>query len=167
MAVVALLLPGAIALAKEPPQPALRRYVNARFGYALSYPSALIAGPLPANGAGRNFHSRDGRFVIETEAHFLRVDEPDTLESRWQESLKEYEPSASEKNLGTNQFFIRGVKPDGSAYYYQFFVKDKNWVSLYVTFPNAQRDNYQRWEETIISKFVPFQKGDYDRIIAD
>lgn len=50
----------ALPAAPVPGAPALRHYVNVRFGFSLEVPADLIAERAPDNGDGQAFHSADG-----------------------------------------------------------------------------------------------------------
>ncbi len=53
---------------------------------------------------------------------------------------------------------------DGQEFYHQTHVKDRNWATFQITYPHARAKQYDPWVEKIAKSFVPFLKGDYDRI---
>jgi hypothetical protein len=156
---LALLLPMALEA-----EPATRTYANARFGFVLSYPTGLIAGPEPANGAGREFHTKDAEFSILAQGHFLTVDDGDSLEKRWKDELKECGDTVTFKKKTAGWYVVSGVGKNGVEYYTKFFVKRSNWVEIRITYPHARSQKYDPWVTQIEKSFVPFRAGDFDRI---
>jgi hypothetical protein len=145
-------------------EPATRTYANARFGFVLSYPTGLIAGPEPANGAGREFHTKDGECSVLAQGHFLLVDDGDSLEKRWQQELKESGDTVTYKKKTAGWYVVSGVGKNGVEYYTKFFVKGSNWVEFRITYPHAKNKKYDPWVTQIEKAFVPFREGDFDRL---
>jgi len=156
---VLLLLPTALRA-----EPATRKYANARFGFVVNYPTGLVAGPEPANGAGREFHTKDGEFSVLAQAHFLSVDDGDSLEKRWQQELKESGDTVTFKKKAAGWYVVSGVGKNGVEYYTKFFVKGSNWVEIRITYPHAKNKKYDAWVTQIERAFVPFREGDFDRL---
>ena len=152
---VFLLLP-LLAMAED----GWKDYVNARFGFKISYPSTLIASADPTNGGGREFHTKDKEFRLATSAHFLH---DDTLNSMWQKELNLLGAGITYKRKDKNWFVVSGVN-EGVEFYYRVDVKDGNFASFQITYPHAKGKQYDPWVEKIAKTFVPFLKGDYDRI---
>ncbi len=157
--VVALLLPAARGA-----EPSTRKYANARFGFVLTYPSGLIAGPEPANGGGREFHTKDGEFSVLANGHFLLVDDGDSLEKRWKAELKECGNTVTFKKKTATWYVVSGVGKNGVEYYVKFFVKGSNWAEFRITYPHAKNKQYDPWVTQIEKAFVPFREGDFDRL---
>ena len=93
--------------------------------------------------------------------HFL-VDS--TLDSLWQEDLKEFGNHITYKKKAADWFVISGFK-DGAEFYHKVHAKDDNCAELSFRYPHAKAKQYDPWVEKIARSFVPFLKGDYDRII--
>jgi hypothetical protein len=160
LALVLLLLIGGV----QAQEAKWKTYVNPRFGFSLEYPTELIGSREPENGAGREFHTKDEEFSILAHAHFLgAVDESESLESVWKEALKELGSTVTYKKKGKDWYVVSGVKPDGTEYYYKWWVKGKNWAELRITYPHAKNKKYDPWVERIAKRFVPFLEGDFDR----
>ena len=140
-----------------------RKYTNERFGFVLSYPATLIAGPEPQNGAGREFHTRDKAFSVSAQAHFLSPETGNTLDSNWNEELTRSGVTVTYKKKAQSWYVVSGVTDEGTEYYHKFFAKGGNWVELAITYPHAQNAKYDKWVEEIAKRFVPFLEGDYDR----
>ena len=154
IAALLLLLPlAAIA------EPGFKDYTNARFGFKISYPATLIASPDPTNGGGREFHSKDKEFSLATFGHFLNGA---TLDSMWQEELKDLGGNITYKKKDKDWFVVSGVN-DGVEFYHKTHVKGGNFASFHITYPHAKAKQYDPWVEQIAKTFVPFLKGDYDR----
>jgi len=156
IAVVLLLMPLA-AFAET----AWKTYVNPRFGFKLAYPAELKLKEEPTNGQGREFYSVDKEFHMAAYAHFL-IDE-DSLEKRWQEELADLGNAITYKKKDKSWYVVSGVK-DGQEFYHRTHVKDKNWATFRITYPHAKAKQYDPWVEKVAKSFVPFLKGDYDRI---
>ena len=121
-----------------------RKYTNERFGFALSYPAMLIAGSEPQNGAGREFHTRDDVFSVSAQAHFLSPETGNTFESNWNEELNKSGVTITYKKKAASWYVVSGVTDEGTEYYHKFFVKDRNWVELAITYPHAQNAKYDK-----------------------
>ncbi len=144
--------------------PKWKKYPNARFGFVLTYPGELIAGPLPANGGGREFHTADGEFSVLANGHFLMADDGDSLEKRWKDELKECGDSVTYKKKVATWYVVSGVGKNGVEYYVKFFVKGSNWAEFRITYPHAKNKKYDLWVAEIEKTFVPFREGDFDRL---
>jgi hypothetical protein len=156
---LALLLPDVRAA-----EPGTRKYANARFGFVLTYPGALVGSPPPENGAGREFHTADGEFSVVAHGHFLSQDDGDSLDKRWEEQLKEGGETVTFKKKTATWFVVSGVGKNGVEYYTKFFVKGSNWVEFRITYPHAKSKKFDPWVAQIEKAFVPFREGDFDRI---
>jgi len=136
-------------------------YTNARFGFRLFHPPGLVESRPPDNGGGQEFHTKDKEFSLMAFAHFLL--EGATLESMWQDELKELGDTVTYKKKAANRWFvISGVK-DGTEYYHKTFVKKGNFASFQITYPHAKAKQYDPWVERVAAEFVPFIEGDFDR----
>ena len=139
-------------------------YVNARFGFSVQIPPELVASRDPENGAGREYHTKDGQFSILAHGHFLGVaDDTESLESNYRDELKELGATVTYKKKAADWYVVSGVARDGTEYYIKRSVKGKNWAEIRITYPHAANKNYDPWVERIAKSFVPFLKGDYDR----
>ena len=138
-----------------------KEYINPRFGFKVSFPAGLVASRDPENGDGREYHTKDKEFSFSAWGHFL-VDS--TLDSLWQEDLKEFGNHITYKKKAADWFVISGFK-DGAEFYHKVHAKDDNCAELSFRYPHAKAKQYDPWVEKIARSFVPFLKGDYDRII--
>ena len=143
-------------------EPGFKDYTNARFGFKISYPAALIAGRDPTNGGGREFHSKDKEFSLATSAHFLNGS---TLDSMWEDELKELGDYITYKKKDKNWYVISGAK-DGVEFYHKTHVQGGNFAEFHITYPHAKARQYDPIVEKIAKSFVPFLKGEYDRAPA-
>ena len=141
-----------------------REYANARFGYVLTYPASLIAGPESTNGAGRELHSRDGDFSLAVSAHFFVEGSGDSFDTRWQEELSSLGGTITYKRKAANWYVVSGVAKDGTEYYHKLYRKGENWAAFQITYPHAKHEKYDAWVAQIEKRFVPFREGDFDRI---
>lgn len=156
-----LLLP--LSLSAQEKEAEWKTYVNPRFGFSIDHPG-LEPGREPDNGDGRVFKSADGKFVLTAYAHFLQVDDGDTLDKRWKEELAQRGDTATYKKKGDTWFVVSGVQKDGTEYYRKLAVEKGNWATFLITYPHTENKKYDPWVAKIEKSFVPFLKGDYDRI---
>lgn len=140
-----------------------KKYTNERFGFVLTYPGSLIAGPVPMDGDGREFHSADGEFSLTAFAHFFHPDIEDTFDKRWQEELDTPDVAITYKKKTPAWYVVSGVAKDGTEYYHKLYREGANWATFQITYPHAKNKKYDPWVERIERSFVPFLKGDYDR----
>ena len=142
-----------------------KTYTNARFGFSVQIPTELQGSREPDNGGGREFHTKNGEFSIVAGGHFLAVaDENESLETRWNDELKELGKTITYKKKAATWYVVSGVDAKGIEYYRKFHVQGKNWAEIRITYPHAQNAKYDPWVEKISKSFVPFLKGEFDRI---
>ncbi len=141
-----------------------KRYANARFGFVLIYPGTLIAGPEPANGDGREFHSTDKEFSVAGFAHFFVPDSGDSFEARWKEELETPDVTITYKKKAATWYVVSGVAKDGTEYYHKLYTKGSNWAAFHITYPHAKNKKYDPWVSRIEKSFIPFREGDFDRL---
>lgn len=142
-----------------------KKYTNNRFGFVLTYPASLVAGREPTNGAGRQFHSGDGEFSVAANAHFFQPDIGDTFEKRWEEETSPTDGSTiNYKKKAETWFVVSGVTKKGYEFYHKVYRQGRNWAAFQITYPHAKAKQYDAWVTEIGKRFVPFLKGDYDRI---
>lgn len=139
-------------------------YKNARFGFLLKYPAGLVASREPDNGGGREFHSKDKEFSVTAFAHFLMVSDGDSLEKQWADELKELGDTVTYKKKTKDWYVVSGVTKGGTEYYHKFFASGSVYAAFQITYPHASNKKYDPWVERIAKEFVPFLKGDFDRI---
>ena len=142
-----------------------KKYVNERFGFSLSYPATLIASRAPEDGAGREFHTANKEFSLVAQGQFLGTgDEGDSLDKRWQDELDSLGDTITYKKKTETWYVISGVTKDGTEYYHKLCIKGGNWAGFNITYPHAKNKQYSPWVERIEKSFVPFLKGDFDRV---
>ncbi len=141
-----------------------RKYQNARFGFILTYPKILVAGPEPTNGDGREFHTRDREFSLAAFAHFFVPDTNDSFDKRWEEELETPDVTITYKKKTPNWYVVSGVTRDGTEYYHKLYRKGSSWAAFHITYPQARNKKYDAWVTRIEKSFVPFPPGDFDRI---
>lgn len=140
------------------------KYANARFGFVLTYPKILIAGPESANGDGREFHSADKQFSVSAFGHFFVPDSGDSFETRWEEELATPGVTITYRKKTPTWYVVSGLTKDGIEYYHKLYVKGSSWAAFHITYPHAKNKKYDPWVEMIAKKFIPFREGDFDRL---
>ena len=153
-----------LLLTAQGADPAWPKYANARFGFVLTYPKDLTPSREPTNGAGCEYHSGNGEFSVAAQAHFLRKDEGDSLDKRWQDELRELGDAVTYKKRAATWYVVSGVTKKGFEFYHKFYTKGSNWVALAITYPHGRNKQYDPWVAMIEKSFVPFREGDFDRL---
>jgi hypothetical protein len=143
---------------------AWKKYENRRFGFVLYYPASLIKGQEAQNGGGCEFHSQDNEFSVAGMAHFFAPDSGDSFEQRWKDELEATDATVTYKRKTDDWYVVSGVTNKGYEYYHKLFVKGANWTAFHITYPHASSQKYDPWVAEIAKRFIPFQKGDYDRL---
>ena len=142
-----------------------KEYVNERFGFSLRYPATLIASRAPEDGAGREFHTTNKEFSVVAQGQFLGTgDEGDSLDKRWQDELDSLGDTITYKKKTETWYVISGVAKDGTEYYHKLYTKGGNWAAFNITYPHAKNKQYSPWVERIEKSFIPFLKGEFDRV---
>lgn len=141
-----------------------KEYANERFGFVLTYPGSLIAGPVPTNGDGREFHSADGEFSLSAFAHFFVPDTGDSFDKRWQEELDTPDVTLTYKKKTPTWYVVSGVAKDGTEYYHKLYRNGSNYAAFEITYPHAKNKKYDPWVSKIEKSFIPFRKGDFDHL---
>jgi hypothetical protein len=124
----------------------------------------LIAGREAMNGDGREFRSADGEFSVSAVAHFFAPDSGDTFDKRWQEELDTPDVTITYKKKTPNWYVVSGVTKDGTEYYHKLYRNGANWAGFHITYPHTKNKKYDPWVEQIAKRFIPFRKGDFDRV---
>jgi hypothetical protein len=140
---------------------AWKTYINERWGFSLSYPSSLVAGPVPANGAGREFHSSEVSLIAQ--GSFTQQDE--TLDSFWSKELSQRGDTITYRLRKANYYVISGVNANGYEFYHKVFFFSRRWIEFEITYPHARNNIYDPWVERIAKEFNPVlpDNGQYDR----
>jgi hypothetical protein len=109
-----------------------KREVNGRWGFALTYPSSLIAEPLPENGAGRRYHSADHQVWLFVAGNHTFPEE--SLDNFWHEELNTRDKTVTYKFKKDNYYVVSGVNPNGYEFYHKvFFYRLTGWSSKLLT----------------------------------
>jgi hypothetical protein len=140
-----------------------KREVNGRWGFALSYPGSLISEPLPADGAGRRYHSPDQQVSLSVMGSHTHPEE--FLDNFWQQELSTRGETVTYKFKKDNYYVISGINPNGYEFYHKVFFYPTYWLEFEMTYPHAQHATYERWVERVAHDFVPVlpDNGQYDR----
>jgi hypothetical protein len=101
-------------------------------GFALTYPSSLIAEPLPENGAGRRYHSADHQVWLFVAGNHTFPEE--SLDNFWHEELNTRDKTVTYKFKKDNYYVVSGVNPNGYEFYHKvFFYRLTGWSSKLLT----------------------------------
>ena len=126
------------------------RYVNARYGFQVSYPAFLISAPNPANGDGIRMYDKKGFVLVASGIN-------NESEITFQSELQTQWESIGTINYGvrgSNWFTISGVK-ENKIIYIKSYIGTGAINHLYIEYPKDQKDRYDKIVETIAKSFSP------------
>ena len=83
----------------------------------------------------------------------------DTLQSAWQQRLKEHGRSVTYKRKGDGWFVVSGVE-GGKTYYRKHFVSPDRTAELVITYPKSRASVYDPWVTEIEKSFVAYRASD-------
>jgi hypothetical protein len=132
-----------------------KTYVNGRWGFSLTYPPSLIAGPLPTDGAGREFHSASKEVSLSAQGSHIHQDTGETLDGFWRRELSERGETVTYKLNKDNYYVISGVNSNGYEFYHKVFFFTGRWIEFEITYPHAKNNIYDPWVDRIARSFIP------------
>ena len=124
-------------------------------GYAFRYPAALVTAS-HRNGVVE-LHSLDREFRMRASTRINS--EKDTVQSAWQQRLKEHGRSVTYKRKADGWFVVSGVE-DGKTYYRKQFVSPERTAELVITYPKSRALVYDPWVSEIEKSFVAYRVSD-------
>ncbi len=123
--------------------------------YAFRYPAGLLT---TSHGNGVvELHSLDREFGMRASARINS--EKDTVESAWQQGLKEHGHSVTYKRKADGWFVVSGVE-DGKTYYRKQFVSPERTAELVIMYPKSRALVYDPWVTEIQKSFVAYRVPD-------
>jgi hypothetical protein len=143
-----------------------KREVNGRWGFSLTYPASLIPEPVPANGAGRRYHSANQEVSLVAEgSHTHSENAGENLNGFWQKEVAERGDTVTYKVKKDDFYVVSGVNHNGYEFYHKVFFYPTYWVEFEITYPHSKHQQYDVWVERISRQFVPAlpDNGQYDR----
>ena len=123
--------------------------------YTFKYPAGLMT-ILDRNG-GVELHSPDREFRMRASSRINS--EKRTVESAWQQRLKEHGRSVTYKKKGDGWFVVSGVE-GGKTYYRKQFVSPERMAELVITYPKSRASVYDPWVSEIEKSFVAYRVSD-------
>ena len=123
--------------------------------YAFRYPAGLVT-TSHSNGVVE-LHSLDREFRMRASARINS--EKDTVESAWQQHLKEHGRSVTYKRRADGWFVVSGVE-NGKTYYRKQFVSPDRTAELVITYPKSRSSAYDPWVTEIEKSFVAYRVSD-------
>jgi hypothetical protein len=123
--------------------------------YTFRYPADLVTAS-HRNG-GVELHSLDREFHIRASARINS--KKDTVQSAWQQRLKEHGRSVTYKKKGDAWFVVSGVE-GGKTYYRKQFVSPERMAELVITYPKSRASVYDSWVTEIEKSFVAYRVSD-------
>jgi hypothetical protein len=126
-------------------------YANGRFAYTIKYPAnILIPQGESSNGDGRKFLSSDGSASLLVWGSHNALDE--SLESRYNDTLKDAGGSIAYQVLKKNWFVISGSKGD-KIFYQKTFFDDGIFKTFLITYPRTKRQLFDPIVKEIAGSF--------------
>ncbi|MGZ9075404.1 MAG: PASTA domain-containing protein [Burkholderiaceae bacterium] len=128
-------------------------YRDNRYGFR--YPARLVTtshsnGVLELHSLDREFHMRASSRINS---------EKDTVQTAWQQRLKEHGQSVTYKRKADGWFVVTGVE-DGKTYYRKHFVNPQRTAEFVITYPKSQASVYDPWVIEIERSFVAYRVPD-------
>lgn len=123
--------------------------------YAFRYPADLV--PKSQRNGVVELHSADREFRMRASARINS--KKDTLQSAWQQRLKEYGRSVTYKRTGDGWFVVSGAE-GGRTYYRKQFVSPDRTAELVITYPKSRASVYDPWVTEVEKSFVPYRESD-------
>ena len=123
--------------------------------YTFRYPADLVTAS-HRNGVVE-LHSVDREFRVRASARINS--KKDTVQSAWQQRLKEHGRSVTYKRKGDGWFVVSGVE-GGKTYYRKQFVSPERMAELVITYPKSRASVYDPWVTEIEKSFVAYRASD-------
>lgn len=123
--------------------------------YTFRYPAGLVT-TSHLNGVVE-LHSLDQEFRMRASARINS--ENDTVQSAWQQRVKEHGQSVTYKRLADGWFVVSGVE-DGKTYYRKHLVSPERTAELFITYPKSRALVYDSWVIEIEKSFVAYRGSD-------
>ena len=123
--------------------------------YAFKHPADLVTTSHPSGAV--ELHSRDQEFQMRASSRINS--EKDTVQSAWQQRLKEHGQSVTYKRKADTWFVITGVE-DGNTYYRKHFVSPQRTAEFVITYPRSRAAVYDPWVIGIEKSFVAYRGSD-------
>ena len=123
--------------------------------YAFRYPAGLVT-TSHRNGVVE-LHSLDQEFRMRASAGINS--QKDTVQSAWQQRLKEHGQSVTYKRKADGWFVVTGVE-DGKTYYRKHFVNPQRMAEFVITYPKARAFVNDPWVIEIEKSFVAYRASD-------
>ncbi len=121
-------------------------YSNARYGYAISYPSDLLTPQGEAeNGDGQIFKNKDAEMRVWGSHNALRR----TLKQEYQAGSKDYGRGITYQALLKNSFVISGRR-GGKIFYQKTIFKDDQFFTLTIEYKESKRQVY----DSVVTKIA-------------
>jgi hypothetical protein len=132
--------------------PALADYHNSRYGFSIKYPASFTMEPPPENNDGSTFVSSDGKATLMVFGNFNVFDE--SLESAYKKACADSAKPAAYRTKGKNWFVI-SWKEKGMILYKKTYVGKKALNTFQFSYPEAQKERYDRITTRIEGSFSP------------
>lgn len=140
--------------------PGYVRFINGRYGYSIDYPSSFSVAFLPANGDGAKFTLPDGSAELSVwGGHSAGW----TLEEYYLQQRQSVRDNGGEIGYHStgNDWFVVTWRQDGKIYYQKVFVTDQYHNGFMISYPEAQKEDYDVIVTNIERTFIPGWKTGY------
>ncbi|HVG05737.1 MAG TPA: PASTA domain-containing protein [Burkholderiaceae bacterium] len=102
-------------------------------------------------------HSVDREFRMRVSSGINS--QKDTIQSAWQQRLKEHGQSVTYKRIADGWFVVSGIE-DGKTYYRKHFVSPGRAAEFLITYPKSRASVYDAWVRPIEKSFVAHRVSD-------
>ncbi|MBO9563895.1 MAG: hypothetical protein J7621_14025 [Niastella sp.] len=136
------------------------QYCNARFGYCINYPAAVLTPQEEAqNGDGRRFTNKRGEVILTV---FGRLNQdangdPMTLQQQFAQDVTKLEKASastviSYKKKGTNFYVLSGTK-GSKIFYHKMIIKEDAFCFALLEYPKADKQTYDVYSKVVFDTF--------------
>ena len=123
--------------------------------YAFRHPAHLVTTSQRTGVV--ELHSPDREFRMRASAR--TNSKKDTLQSAWQQRLKEHGRSVTYKRKGDGWFVVSGAE-GGKTYYRKHFVSPDRTAELVITYPKSRSSVYDAWVTEMEKSFIAYRASD-------
>lgn len=127
---------------KEEQKISYQTYTNGRFGFSVQHPSNFTIDPPPTNGDGAVIHNEE----LEIRAfgsHTNVISQNETIDTYYKEDLQTIDKEIAYKKL-TDKWYVLSYIENGNIVYKKFFFGDEVSNTLILTYPESQKEKYDR-----------------------
>jgi hypothetical protein len=149
---------GSMVYVYESQIPEYYKFINGRYGFEIDFPQSFNVALLPGNSDGGRFGLPDGS--AELSASGGHNNARYTLNDYFTFTLQRIKGEIGYTAKG-DDWFVVTWKEKGKIFYYKVFVSDDYYNSFTLSYPEAQKGEYDEIVSNIEKTFIPGWKTGY------